>query len=255
MTNIQTSDEIISICVNVVLYGFFLQSLFYCIRAFIRGRQRRWGIDSRDNPRDHSIAGYSAILPHTQRVSSLLTEGVLIYRCWQVYLRRWAAVVAPICLWVAGLGIMVAYLTRPQSKVISESNPQGRLVAFWGLNIIMNVTTTRLMCTIGSVFVFVSYVTPGQYPALTRVASSVRRKEESKIWQTSTLRFKRTPIDPPSNPYGEKIYHFSANPLQQQYPSAHMPKLKAYPCALCAVGPRSEILYDNILMYNSMMSF
>lgn len=44
MNDIPRSDGFISLCIEAVLYGLFLQSLFCCARVFVRWKQRRWGM-------------------------------------------------------------------------------------------------------------------------------------------------------------------------------------------------------------------
>ncbi|XP_006455654.1 hypothetical protein AGABI2DRAFT_145727 [Agaricus bisporus var. bisporus H97] len=175
------TSQYISLCLGLTLYGGYLISILRSIRAFRRQGRDKWGLhvvaamlfvlvtldislliarlgftvlhchmcgSTQDGSCD-PIPWFNRVKTFIVAFSALLTEGVMIYRCWIVHSRRWITIAVPCLLWVHGL-VMLIYVTA-SSQNSSAGNLEQDIVesamriGFWVLTIILNFMTTALI--------------------------------------------------------------------------------------------------------------
>ncbi|KAJ3753680.1 hypothetical protein EV360DRAFT_87554 [Lentinula raphanica] len=83
----------------------------------------------------------------------LISDGVLVYRCWVVYNRRWLVVAFPVLLWLGylGLAIFVIYLEASANNPrvlltgpgLSDLTPS--ITSGWTLSLVNNILATGLI--------------------------------------------------------------------------------------------------------------
>jgi len=82
----------------------------------------------------------------TIMVQTMVSSGVLIYRCWLVYGRTWFVVVPPLILWLGGaavMGIVIHIDTTDKVDVMAQSRDFGS--AFWAIVIAVNILVSSLI--------------------------------------------------------------------------------------------------------------
>ncbi|KAJ6629582.1 hypothetical protein B0H10DRAFT_1985979 [Mycena sp. CBHHK59/15] len=80
---------------------------------------------------------------------TVIADGMLIYRCWEVYNRSWFPITLSLLLWLGGVAItgVLFYLEITQNThtllTIVQLKPFG--AAFWVMTIVVNIITTALI--------------------------------------------------------------------------------------------------------------
>ncbi|KAK7035831.1 hypothetical protein R3P38DRAFT_2909264 [Favolaschia claudopus] len=82
-------------------------------------------------------------------MQTLLGDGMLIYRCWIIYLKSWPVVGCSILLWCGSAvctGMIIHIVaTLHSNALITSSSLNPLILSFWVLSITQNITTTGLI--------------------------------------------------------------------------------------------------------------
>jgi len=80
-------------------------------------------------------------------VLQLMTDALMIYRCWIIW-DSYCVVVAPIILWVATLtlGVLVVYITSSLGTDYFTGVDARLSLAYWSISVFLNVSLTSLIC-------------------------------------------------------------------------------------------------------------
>ncbi|EMD31409.1 hypothetical protein CERSUDRAFT_119791 [Gelatoporia subvermispora B] len=82
-------------------------------------------------------------------IQPLIGDGILTYRCWVVWERRWKAVVVSVVLWFAGLGVSLGVIAKSAMLKGFDGINAPSLTPFLGaaytLTVALNIITTSLI--------------------------------------------------------------------------------------------------------------
>ncbi|KAJ3553789.1 hypothetical protein NM688_g3430 [Phlebia brevispora] len=84
------------------------------------------------------------------QMMSLIGDGMLVYRCYVVFLHRWKIIIVPLLMWLANavLSAIIIFITATlhQDAIIScQASLKPFLYSFFAINIILNILTTGMI--------------------------------------------------------------------------------------------------------------
>ena len=83
-------------------------------------------------------------------IQTFIGDGILIYRCWVIYGRKWLVIVAPVILWAGGTacGIATAYIEASlvnNPKLLNANNLIPFITSMLTLTLVTNIIVTSLI--------------------------------------------------------------------------------------------------------------